>query len=152
MLLAKYLLPLAVSQTKFEHVRILNIPKFWICQCYTRFNICLNNSWICLKMPDYVWICLKMQEYAGIRVNMPKSAWMTLILDILIFPFALQSPSYFNRWLLIWTSTEDYKHSLKEHETVFFKIQNLFFFSIAAGNISFVFCFRLNTFEDRGVE
>ena len=104
-----------------EYTRILNI---W--QCYTRFRICLNNSGIRLNMLDYVWICLKMQEYAGICVNMPKPAWMALILYILIFPFVLQSLSSFKRWLLTWTSRGDCR--LKEHYTVFFKIQNLFFF------------------------
>ena len=36
-------------------------------------------------------------------------------------------------------------YSLKEHEAVFLK-QESFIFSIATGSISFVFCFRLNTF------
>ena len=48
----------------FEYVRILNKPEFWKCQGYTGFRICLNNSWIFLKMPDYVWIFLNMPEYA----------------------------------------------------------------------------------------
>ena len=34
---------------------------------------------------------------------------------------------------------------MKEHEAVFLKRQNLVF-SIAAGSISFVFCFRINIF------
>ena len=53
----------------FEYARILNIPNFWIYQSYTGFGICLNNSWICLNMPDYVSICLNISEYAELRVN-----------------------------------------------------------------------------------
>ena len=48
----------------FEYARILNVPEFWICQGYTGFRICLNNSWICLIMSGYVWICMNMYEYA----------------------------------------------------------------------------------------
>ena len=38
--------------------KVLNIPRFWICQCYTGFWICLNMpdcTW--LNMLGYVWIC-----------------------------------------------------------------------------------------------
>ena len=130
--------------------------KVWTCQDSEYDSVTqglmtwLNNSWIYLNMPDYVWICLKMQEYAGICVNMPKPTWIALILHILIFPFVLQSVFYFNRWLLIWTSTGDYKHSLKEQKTVFFKIQNLFFFH-SSWKYLFVFYFRLDTFGGWGV-
>ena len=48
----------------FEYARILNVPEFWICQGYTGFRMCLNNSWICLIMSGYVWICLNMYKYA----------------------------------------------------------------------------------------
>ena len=37
---------------------------------------------------------------------------------------------------------------MKEHEAFFLKRQN-FVFSIAAGSISFVFCFRLNIFTGK---
>lgn len=37
---------------------------------------------------------------------------------------------------------------MKEHEAVFLKIQNLIF-SVAAGNISFVFRFRFNIFTSK---
>ena len=51
----------------FEYARILNIPEFWICQGYTVFRISMNNSWICLNMPDYVYIYLNIPECARIH-------------------------------------------------------------------------------------
>ena len=93
--------------------RVLDITGFWICfrfwiwQGYTEFRICLNSSWVCQNVADYVWICLNIPEYAGICVNMPKSAWMTFVLYYPIYSFVLQSPFYLNTWLLIWTSTGD---------------------------------------------
>ena len=47
-----------------EYAVVLNMPVFWIYQGfeYARvthgFKYVLNNSWICLIMPEYVWICL----------------------------------------------------------------------------------------------
>ena len=119
----------------FEYARILNILGFRICQGYTGFRICLNNSWICLNMPYSVWICLNMPEYAGICVNMPGSTWMTLALHFPISPWTL---GYLFKRL-----QETRGYSRREHEAVFLKKRNLIF-SIAAGSISFVFCFRLN--------
>ena len=101
-----------------EFARVLDIPRFWIylwfwicqnskytrfriCQGYTGFRICLNNSWICLNMPYSVWICLKMPEYAGICVNMPGSTWMALALHFPISPFVLRFLFYLSTWLLI---------------------------------------------------
>ena len=60
----------------FEYTRILNTPDFWLCQGYTGFRICLNNSWLCLKMPDHVEICVNMPEYAWICLNLPE--WLLL--------------------------------------------------------------------------
>ena len=37
---------------------VLDIPWFKICQGYTGFWKCLNNSWICLILPEYASICL----------------------------------------------------------------------------------------------
>ena len=123
----------------FEYARILNIPEFWIYQGYTEFRICLNNSWLRLNMPDYVCVCLNMPGYSRIYVNIPKSAWMTC------FPFPLWL-HYTTRGSLFEGLQESRGYSLKEHEAVFLKRQNLIF-SIAAGCISFVFCFRLNIFR-----
>ena len=129
----------------FEHARILKIPKFWICQGDTGFRICLNNSSICLNMPDYDWICLNMLEIAGICVNMPKSAWMAFVLHFSIphLFYNLFSSGISGYLFERLKETKGYK--LKENEAVFLKRQNLTFY-IAAGSISFVFCFRLSIF------
>ena len=128
----------------FEYARILHIPEFWICQGYTGFRICLNKSWICLSMPDNVWICLgNMPEYVRICVNIPKYAWMAFGFTFLHFPIGFTIP--WKRGYLferLQETRETTGYSLKEHETVFLKKQNLTF-SLAAGSISFVFCFRL---------
>ena len=78
-------------------------------------------------MAGYAWICRDMLEYARMCVNMPKSAWMAFVLHVPIaIPCLLEYRfTYF---------TEVY--SLKEHETVFLKRQNLDF-SIVAGSIWF---------------
>ena len=59
--------------------------RFWICQSFEYVSsseyamvtpgsenagIGLNNSWICLNMPEYVWISLNMLEGAWIYLNM----------------------------------------------------------------------------------
>ena len=41
-----------------KYVKVLEIPQFEICQGKTGFRICLNNSWICLIMPECALICL----------------------------------------------------------------------------------------------
>ena len=53
----------------FEYARILNIPEFWICQGYTEFRICLNDSWICLNMPEYTWICLNLPKWLLFNIS-----------------------------------------------------------------------------------
>ena len=96
-------------------------------------------------MPDYAWVYLNMPEYAGICVNMPE--W--LVFYISQFPHFLNNPFF--------TRTRDYLferlqktrgNSLKEHEAVFLNRQYLIF-SMAAGSVSFVFCFRLNIFTSK---
>ena len=81
----------------------LNMPQtgFWICQVYT-------GSWLCLNMPKYAGICL----------SMPKSARMTFALhDPIVIPCLLEwVVTYFNE-----------AYSLKEHNAVFVKRQNLIF-------------------------
>ena len=124
-----------------EYTKILNMTVLhkvwwhdWIIPEYT---------WICLIMSGYVWKCKNMLEYAWICLNPPELLWFYISSFSHLF-------CYFNRWLLIWTSTGDYKHSLKEQKTVFFKIQNLFFFH-SSWKYLFVFYFRLDTFGGWGV-
>ena len=54
---------------------------FWLYQGYTGFRICLNNSWICLFMSEYVWVCLSIPENARMCLNLCE--WFLLY----IFPF-----------------------------------------------------------------
>ena len=68
-----------------QYTRFLNIPEFWICQGFTGTWICLNNSWICLVMP----------EYAGVWVDIPKSAWMAFDLYVPIITF------YIHKWCIV---------------------------------------------------
>ena len=133
---------------------VLNMPGSWIYQSseYTRvrrgFTKCLNNFWIWLNMLDCVWICLNMPEYTGICVNMHKCAWM-LLLYVPPFLYLFYNPfSTWRRDYLFERLQEGRGYGRKEHEAVFLKRQNLIF-SIAAGNISFVFCFRLNIFTSK---
>ena len=120
-----------------EYARILNMPLvvsmigFWIClwfsryQCseYARFTqgpeyawICLKNSWICLIMPGSVWVAFVFHVPVVI----------TCLLECIVI--------YLNK-----------VYSLKEHEAVFLRRQNLIY-SVVAGSTWFVFCFRLNNF------
>ena len=69
-----------------------------------------------MNKADCAWICLIMPEYVRIWVNMPKSG------IFLHFPIVILC--------------------LKESWTVFLKRQN-FIFSVTAGSILFVLCFRL---------
>ena len=75
----------------FRYTRVLNLPGFWICQSYTGFRICLNNSWICLNMPNYVWIWLNTPEYAWMYLNLPE--W--LLFYISPFPHMFTIPHQF---------------------------------------------------------
>ena len=113
----------------------------WIYQCckYVRITqgseyawICLNNSWICLVTPEYAWIYLIMAENMEICVNMPKYAWLLFVLHFPITVFG-----YLFQCLL-----KNGSYCLKEHESVF-RQRKFDFFSIVAGSIWFVFCFRL---------
>ena len=105
---------------------------------YIWLRICLNNSWICLNIPDYVWTCQNMHEYAKICLNG------------FCFRFSL-FPHFFYNPLSTWTHDylfeclqETRGYSLKIHGAVFLKRQNLIF-PVAAGSTWFVF-FRLNIF------
>ena len=68
-----------------------------------------------------------MLDYARVSANMPESAWVAFVLYVpIVIPCLLEYVfTYFNR-----------VYSLKEHEAVFFKRQNLIFY-IVAGSISF---------------
>ena len=144
-------MPLATNMSEFwicqcyEYTRVLNMPLvlnmagFWICQVCTGSWICLNNSWICLIMPEYVWICLIIPEYAKICVNIPKSASIVFVLHVpIVIPYLLEC--------MITYLSEVY--SLKEHEAVLLKRQN-FNYPLVAGSIWFVICVKLNTFTSK---
>ena len=77
---------------------------------------------VCLWWYDYVWICLSMPEYPGILVNIPKSGWMSFVSHVfIVIPCPLEClVTYFNEYF-----------SLKRHEDVFLKRQNLFFYTVA---------------------
>ena len=127
-----------------EFARVLDIPGFWI---YLWFWICQNSKYTrvsnmpglhrvqnmpgkCLNMPEYAWICLDLPE------------WLLLYIS----PFPHLFYNLFSTWALGYLFKrlqETRGYSLKDHEAVFLKRRNLIF-SIAAGSISFVFCFRLN--------
>ena len=122
----------------FEYAKILNIPEFWICLDFTGFKICLNNSRICLIMSGYVWICLNIPQYAWICLNLPE--WFLFYMSLF--------PHFFYNCFSTWTHRYLFEplqeirgYSLKELEATGRNI-----FSIAAGSISFFFCFRLNIF------
>ena len=117
-----------------EYPRVLNSPGFWIylwfwmCQSfgYTRvlnMPLVLNipGFWICLwfwiyQGSEYARItqgsqyALIIPEYAGICGNMPKSVWMAFVLHLFERP------------------QETRGYSLKDHENVFLKRQNLILF------------------------
>ena len=90
-------------------------------------------------MLDYAWICLNMPKYVGICVNMSKYAWVAFVIHVpILIPCLLERVvTYFNEI-----------YSLKENEVVFLNRQ-YFIFSVVAGNIWFIFCFRLNIFTGR---
>ena len=105
----------------FEYAMILNITEIWIYQGYTRFRICMNNSTISMIVSRYVWICPNMPTYAWLCLNVPER----LLFYISHFPICFTILFYLNTRLLIWTSIG--YHSLKKHEAVFLKRQNLIF-------------------------
>ena len=93
---------------------VLNVPQFWIYPRVLNMPLDLNMPGFSIYQSseyskvmqgsEYAWL---IPEHTGICVNMPKSAWMALVLHFPTSPFVLQSRFYFNRWLLVWTSTGD---------------------------------------------
>ena len=128
----------------FEYAMILNIPEFWICQGYAGFTICLNNSWICLNISDYVWISLNIPEYTWIGVNLPE--WLSF--TFLHFPIGFPIPCLLEHVITCLNTKETRGYSLKECETVFLKRENSIFY-IATGSIWFAFCFTPNIFTSK---
>ena len=135
---------------------VLNMPGFWIHQSseYAKVTQGLEFAWvipkyacICLIMFGYVLeICLNMSEYAWICLNMPE--WLLVLhfsISLLVFAIPWKRGYLFER---LQETRETRGYSLKKQETVFLKKQNLIF-SLAAGSISFVFCFRLNIFTSK---
>ena len=78
---------------------------------------------------------------------MPDMSGYAFCLTSFYFTFPLRL-HYITRGYLFERLQETRTDSLKEHEVVFLKRQNLIF-SIAAGTILFVFCFRLNIFTTK---
>ena len=84
---------------------------------------------------------MEISEYAKICMNVPKSDWLAFVL------FPQCNPS--SIWMLGYLFQSLYKtksNILKNYEAAFLKTQNLIF-SIVAGSIWFVFCFRLKSFS-----
>ena len=59
-----------------SYARALDISKFWISQVYIKFRIWLNNSWICLNIPNYdcmlfiIWrTCLRVKQHYTVCLN-----------------------------------------------------------------------------------
>ena len=106
-----------------EDTGVLNMPelhKVWNMPEYV---------WI---IPEYAWFCLNMSKYAGICVNIPKSAWLALVLHVLIvIPCLLERAVPNFNYSLKKQENEKYvscdyastKFNLKEHEAVFLKRQ-----------------------------
>ena len=98
---------------------VLNIPEDPQDSKYFRFTQGPEYAWI---IPECAWLCLNMSKYARICMNIPNAC---LLISRCSHGKTLNT--CFN---------EDY--SLKEHEAVFLKRQNLIF-SVVAGNIWFAF-------------
>ena len=108
---------------------------------YIGLRIYLNNSWICLNIPDYVWTCQNMHEYAKICLN-GFCFRFSPFLHLFYNPLSTWTHDYLFECL-----QETRGYSLKIHGAVFLKRQNLIF-PVAAGSTWFVF-FRLNIFTSK---
>ena len=98
---------------------VLNITWFWVCQGYTWFWICLNMPGKFLNISDYVWICQDTPEFVGIWLHLPGSCFTFSHCDLMCT---------WTRVYLFQRLHETRCCSLKEHESVFSKRQNLIFF------------------------
>ena len=78
-------------------------------------------------MPEYEWLCLNIPKYAGVYVNMRKAARMAFALhSVFVIPCLLWTRNY-----LFQQFHETRSYSLKEHEAIFLKRQDLIFTIIA---------------------
>ena len=90
------------------------------------------------NMREYRWICIHMPGYTRICVNMPKYAWMAFVLHFpIVIPCLIKRVvSHFNAHMkldvIVWRNM-----------SLFSWRNKTWFFSIAAGYIWLVFCFRL---------
>ena len=119
---------------------------------YSRVTHVAEYAWM---IPEFAWICLIMSEYVWRSSNMPEYAWICLNLPKLLFFYIFLFFNFFYKPYYTWARVylfdrlqETRGYSLKQHEAVFLKGQN-FIFSIVAGSISFVSCFRLNVFTSK---
>ena len=100
----------------FGYSRVLKMPTFGLCQGYTGFRICLNNSWISLIMSGYVWICLNIVEYAWICLYLPQ--WLLFYVSPFLH-FFYNLFSILKYGFLFERLQESRSCSLKEHEAIF---------------------------------
>ena len=141
-----------------ECARVLDITGLWI---YLWFWICQDSEYTRVlnmpglgrlqNMPGYAWLCLDMTEYWRIWY-----AWLCLNLPerFLFYIFPVVTLRY--TWLPIWRATEikayrgkswfkfnNLGFPLRMNMRLFSWRDNIWFFIIAAGSISFVYCFLL---------
>ena len=117
----------------FEYTRVLNVSlvlsmsRFWICKGYTGFGISLDRPEWFRNMP----------ECAGICVNMPNTVRMAfyVLVPILILFLLERVVTYFNE-----IYNKEWGYFLEEKNLIF---------SIVAGCIWFIFCFRLRIFTSK---
>ena len=93
-----------------ECARVLDIPGFWICLWFWIYHGSENA-----RITQGSQYALIIPEYAGICGNMPKSVWMAFVLHLFERP------------------QETRGYSLKDHESVFLKRQNLILFCFLFG-------------------
>ena len=98
---------------------VLNMPESCICKGSEYVKV--------IQGSEYAWIWMIMPEYAGVYVNMRKAARMAFALHfVFVIPCLLWTGNY-----LFQQFHETRSYSLKEHEAIFLKKQDLIFTIIA---------------------
>ena len=93
---------------------------------YTGFWICLNIPWI---VPHYLWLSLNMSKYAWISWNMCEYALICYNGFYSTF-IHCNSLSTWTRDYLFQRLRKTRSYSLKKHEAIFLKRQNLIFWIV----------------------
>ena len=111
-----------------EYTRVLNMPGLhhgdipWLHRVWNMPEwIHLNNSWICLNMPEYAWIYLNLPELLCVA-----------------FPHRT-SLSIWTRGYLLQSLHETRRYSLKEHKAIFWRAMVDFFYR----SWKYLLCFLL---------